>query len=109
MTYNPAVTFIEAPNFSRLIHDYLDDAEYASLQWSLALHPESGDVIPGSGGVRKVRWKSKGGGKRGGVRVIYYWRNHAGEIWLLTIYAKNEAANIPAGILRQLRQEIEET
>ncbi len=49
-----------------------------------------GVVIPGSGGVRKLRWCAEGRGKRGGVRVIYYWRTRQGEIWLLTIYAKNE-------------------
>ena len=50
------------------------------MQWSLALHPGAGDLIPGSGGVRKLRWKADGKGKRGGVRVIYYWRTRAGEI-----------------------------
>ncbi len=79
------------------------------MQWSLALHPDTGDLIPGSGGVRKLRWKADGKGKRGGVRVIDYWRNRAGEIWLLTIYAKNETENIAAGVLRQLKQEIDET
>ncbi|MEO5363696.1 MAG: type II toxin-antitoxin system RelE/ParE family toxin [Magnetococcus sp. DMHC-8] len=108
MPYSREVTFIEAPAFSRLVHDHLDDGEYAAMQWSLALHPEAGDLIPGSGGVRKLRWKADGKGKRGGVRVIYYWRNQAGEIWLLTIYAKNETDNIAAGILRQLKQEIDE-
>ncbi len=61
-----------------------------------------GDLIPGGGGVRKLRWKADGKGKRGGVRVIYYWRNRAGEIWLLTIYAKNETGNMAAGVLRRL-------
>ena len=107
MPYSRNVTFIEAPAFSRLVHDYLDDAEYAAMQWSLALHPGTGDVIPGSGGIRKLRWKAEGRGKRGGVRVIYYWRNQAGEIWLLTIYAKNETENIADEVLRQLKQEID--
>ncbi|MBF0185150.1 MAG: transcriptional regulator [Magnetococcales bacterium] len=107
MTYSTEITFIEAPAFSRLIHDYLDDAEYAAMQWSLALHPETGVVIPGSGGVRKLRWCVAGRGKRGGVRVIYYWRTRQGEIWLLTIYAKNETENMTAAVLRQLKEEID--
>lgn len=109
MPYTMNITFIEAPGFSKLIHEYLNDAEYAALQWSLALHPGAGDVIPGSGGIRKMRWSADGRGKRGGVRVIYYWQNQVGEIWLLTIYAKNETENISANVLRQLKQEIDET
>ncbi len=98
--------FIEAPIFTRLVHNYLDDDEYAALQWALALRPEAGAVIPGSGGIRKLRWTAKGRGKRGGLRVIYYWRNREGEIVLLTLYAKNEAENIPLSVLRELRKEI---
>ena len=99
--------FIEAPLFTRRVHDYLTDDEYAALQWALALRPEAGAVIPGSGGIRKLRWAGKGHGKRGGLRVIYYWRDSKGEIWLLTLYAKNEAENIPLHVLRELRKEIE--
>ena len=99
--------FIEAPLFTRRVHEYLTDDEYAALQWALALRPEAGAVIPGSGGMRKLRWAGKGHGKRGGLRVIYYWRDRKGEIWLLTLYAKNEAENIPLHVLRELRKEIE--
>ena len=55
----------------------------------------------------QLRWAGKGHGKRGGLRVIYYWRDRKGEIWLLTLYAKNEAENIPLHVLRELRKEIE--
>ena len=99
--------FIEAPLFTRRVHEYLTDDEYAALQWALALRPEAGAIIPGSGGIRKLRWAGKGRGKRGGLRVIYYWRDRKGEIWLLTLYAKNEAENIPLHLLRELRKEIE--
>jgi mRNA-degrading endonuclease RelE of RelBE toxin-antitoxin system len=105
--YTVGAEFIEAPLFSRLIYEYLGEEEYAALQWALVLRPEAGTVIPGSGGVRKLRWGGSGRGKRGGLRVIYYWRSRAGQIWLLTVYAKNEAATIPAAVLRELRREIE--
>lgn len=99
--------FIEAPLFSRLLAEYLSDDEYAALQWALTQRPDAGAIIPGSGGIRKLHWAGSGRGKRGGIRVIYYWKNRAGEIWLLTLYAKNEAADIPLNVLRQLQQEIE--
>ncbi len=73
----------------------------------IAANPEVGDVVPGSGGVRKVRWRLVGRGKRGGVRVIYLNRLAAGEIWLLLLYAKSEAESIPANVLRQIKEEIE--
>lgn len=98
--------YIESPLFSKLINSYLEDEEYAAFQWDLALHPEKGDVIPGSGGLRKVRWAGKGRGKRGGVRVIYYYKNREGQIWLLTIYAKNEDENIPVSILKKIKEEL---
>ena len=69
--------------------------------------PDAGTVVPGSGGVRKVRWGLRGRGKRGGIRVIYYWKNADDEIWLLTLYAKNETENIPAHLLRQIAKEID--
>ena len=105
MTYR--IEFIETQLFTRLVYDPLDDAEYADVQLSLILDSGIGSVVPGSGGVRKLRWKTKGRGKRGGVRVIYYWRNHAGEIWLLTIYAKSQKENISSTVLKRWRQEIE--
>ncbi len=101
--------FIESHIFSRLVADYLSEEEYAALQWELALHPETGDLIKGSGGLRKVRWASraKGKGKRGGVRIIYYYKDKREQIWLLTIYAKNEVEDIPKEVLLRLKKEIE--
>ena len=99
-------SFIETKLFSRLIGEYLSDEEYASLQRTLIVNPESGAIIPGSGGVRKLRWALPGRGKRGGVRVIYYAKTREGVIWMLTIYAKNVAENIPAHVLRKIKEGI---
>ncbi|MFV1980764.1 MAG: type II toxin-antitoxin system RelE/ParE family toxin [Rhodothermia bacterium] len=101
-------TFVETLLFTRLVGKYLLDEEYASLQSALVENPEEGKVISGSGGVRKLRWASRGRGKRGGVRVIYLSRVGREEIWMLTIYRKNVADNIPAHILRKIRKEIED-
>jgi hypothetical protein len=100
-------TFVETPLFTRLVGEYLSDDEYRGLQEALAENPEAGTVIPGSGGVRKIRWGAEGRGKRGGVRVIYFQRVQVALIWMLTIYAKNEAETISARVLRRIRQEIE--
>lgn len=99
--------FIEATAFTKHVYEYLSDDEYAGLQSFLLQYPEAGKVVPGSGGVRKVRWAMSGKGKRGGVRVIYYFKRQDDEIWLLTIYSKNEVENIPAHVLRQIAKEIE--
>ena len=109
MTYIGLVyTFIETPLFTRLVHDYLDEDEYRRLQTAIADDPEAGAIVRGSGGVRKLRWAGSGRGKRGGLRVIYYWATGRGEIWMLTLYPKNVKENIPAHVLRQIRQEIED-
>ncbi|MGA2262257.1 MAG: transcriptional regulator [Acidobacteriota bacterium] len=100
-------SFIETKLFSQLVADYLSDEEYSKLQQILIEKPEAGDLIPGSGGVRKLRWKGSGRGKRGGVRVIYYARSRQGQIWMLTLYAKNVSENIPAHILRKIKEEID--
>ncbi len=86
----------------------MTDDEYSTLQRALMTDPESGPVIPSSGGVRKLRWAAPGRGKRGGYRVIYYVRRAHRVIWMLTMYPKNVADNIPAHILRQIRKEVED-
>lgn len=100
-------TFIETKLFTRLVQEYVSDDEYVELQGALIQQPEAGDIIPGSGGVRKLRWKGSGRGKRGGLRVIYYLRSREGQIWMLTLYAKNVADDIPVKVLKKIREEID--
>jgi hypothetical protein len=77
-------TFVEMPPFMRYREDYLDDPVYRQLQFELMKNPEAGDVIAGTGGLRKLRFadRTRGKGKRGGLRVIYYWRVAADQFWL---------------------------
>ena len=98
--------FIETSIFTKLIYTYLTDDEYVGLQGFMLKYPEAGKIVPGSGGVRKLRWAIAGRGKRGGVRVIYYFKKQENEIWMLTIYGKSEVENIPAHILRQIAEEV---
>ena len=102
------LTVVESPLFQGLWPDYWSEDERGDFASWLANSPDAGDVVPGSGGVRKVRWSRKGAGKRGGVRVVYFNRLANGEIWLLLIYAKSALDNVPANVLKQLKQEIED-
>ena len=97
--------FIESAAFDRLRPDYLDDDDYDALQQYMMQNPEAGAVVPGSGGVRKLRWRIGGAGKRGGLRVIYYVRYQPSEFWMLTLYAKAKQENVPAHILTRLKEE----
>jgi hypothetical protein len=101
------ISFIETKLFTRLVQDYLSDDEYAALQQALLADPGAGAVIPGSGGVRKLRWGVAGRGKRGGIRVIYFLRTRHGQIWMLTLYAKNVAESISASVLKKIKDEID--
>jgi hypothetical protein len=102
------LTVIETPSFSRLAADYWTEEERGEFAAWIAQRPDAGDVIPGSGGCRKVRWTRPGMGKRGGVRVIYFNRMSHGEIWLLLIYAKSARDNIPGHVLKQIKEVIED-
>ena len=101
--------FVEAPAFMRFREEYLDDDGFAELQRYLANNPEAGDMVPGAGGIRKLRWKDTGRGKgrRGGLRVIYYCFLSEQEIWLLTLYGKNEAADLTKDEKDRLRRALE--
>ena len=101
------ISFVETKLFTRLVQEYLSDDEYSELQQVLIANPEAGAVVPGSGGIRKLRWGVAGRGKRGGIRVIYFLRTRQGQIWMLTLYPKNVAENIPAHVLKQIKGEID--
>lgn len=99
--------FIEASAFTKLLPSYLNDDEYLGLQTYLMRKPEAGDLVRGSGGVRKIRWAPDGVGKSGGVRVIYYWKRPDNEIWMLTIYSKSERSTVPGHVLKQIAEAID--
>ena len=80
----------ETSVFTRQVNDLLDHESYRLLQLRLAADPEAGQLIPGTGGLRKIRWQGSGRGKRGGVRVIYYWATGDAVLLLLLMYGKNE-------------------
>jgi hypothetical protein len=101
--------FVEAPAFSRYREDYLDDEGFRKLQQALAGNPEEGDLVPGAGGIRKLRWKDsrRGKGKRGGLRIVYYCFLSDEEIWLLTLYGKDEASDLKKDEKAQLKRALE--
>jgi mRNA-degrading endonuclease RelE of RelBE toxin-antitoxin system len=96
--------FIETPIFSRQLYGLLPDDDYRAFQLALVLRPEQGAVIPGSGGLRKVRWLGHGRGKRGGLRIIYYWDAAVCVIYLLFLYSKNRQEDLTPAQLKLLRR-----
>jgi hypothetical protein len=107
LTYYREMIFQETPVFTKLIQDLMDDDLYRQLQNFLLEQPDAGDVIEGTGGLRKVRWKLPGKGKRGGVRVIYFWRVAEAQILMLLAYAKSEADDLSPAQKKQLRLIVE--
>ena len=100
--------FLETPIFTKLIQKLISDEEYHLLQLQLSVRPESGDIIKGSGGIRKIRWSGSGRGKRGGIRVIYYYFNENEQIYMLFAYPKSKKDDLTADQLKQLKQLVEE-
>jgi hypothetical protein len=98
------LTVIETPVFLRYAAKVWEEAEREDFITWLAEHPDAGEVIAATGGLRKVRWSRPGMGKRGGLRVIYMWRNAQGELVLLTVYAKAEHDTLSNAFLRSLAQ-----
>ncbi len=99
--------FVETSVFTRQVQELLSDEAYRLLQLLLVDRPDSGPVISGSGGLRKVRWILQGRGKRGGVRVIYYWARESERILMLLMYAKNERDALSPTQLKGLRRVVE--
>lgn len=104
MTYNIIMVIIETSIFTKKITSLLNDEEYRSLQNLLLETPSIGDIIQGSGGIRKIRWGISGRGKRGGARIIYYWENNQQQIFMLYAYAKNEQDDLTKEQLSILKQ-----
>lgn len=101
--------FVEAPAFNRYRDDYLDDEGFRKLQASLAANPEAGDIVPDAGGVRKLRWRDsrRGKGRRSGLRIVYYCFLSDEEIWLLTLYDKDEMSDMTKNEKQQLKHMLE--
>ncbi len=100
--------FVETPIFTAEIRTLLPDEEYRGLQIALLLRPEQGPVIPGSGGLRKVRWAGPGRGKRGGLRVIYHWHPTEETFYMLFAYFKNAQEDLTPTQLKALRKLVKE-
>jgi hypothetical protein len=99
--------FVETPIFTKII-TRLDEEAYRRLQIALILRPEQGPIIGGTGGLRKVRWAKPGSGKRGGLRVIYYWAPNERAFYMLYAYAKNEQGDLTPAQARRLGQLVRE-
>ena len=101
------MVIIETPIFTRRVQELIPEEEYRLLQIHLVNKPDAGKTVPGSGGLRKLRWSAGGHGKRGGIRVIYYWLLPRDAILLLYAYPKSEQDDLTAEQLRQIRKVVE--
>ena len=100
--------FVETPIFTREVTELLSDEEYRGLQLALLFRPEQGPLIPKGGGLRKIRWRKSGSGKRGGLRMIYFWDKDSDTIYMLFVYQKNEQEDLTPNQLRVLRKLVRE-
>lgn len=100
--------FIETPIFTKQIKGLLPDSEYRKLQEALLMRPEAGDLIRGSGGLRKIRWRAPGTGKRGGLRVIYYWDVPDDTFFMLVAYKKAKQEDLTQEQIKMLRRLVED-
>lgn len=106
---NMNALFIELPAFQKHRNDYLDDDLFRSFQLELLKNPEAGDLVEGTGGLRKVRFSDqrRGKGKRSGLRVIYYWWSGFDQFWLFTVYGKNEQDDLSPSEKKLFRQTLD--
>lgn len=102
------LTVVETRLFERQWPLYWSEEERGEFASFIAVNPEAGDVVPHSGGIRKVRWGRSGRGKSGGVRVIYYTRSKEGMVVLLTLYSKTKTANLTGPQLKEIRRVLED-
>ena len=100
--------FIETPVFTNALHRHLEDDAYRALQMALVRRPEQGAIIRGGAGVRKMRWGSRGRGKRGGLRVIYYWAADEESFYMLYVYSKNQQGDLDAAQIKALARLVRE-
>ena len=100
--------FIETPVFTKELKNLLKDEEYRALQLALLFRPEQGALIPGSGGLRKLRWSQKGKGKRGGCRVIYYWDEKQETFYMLLVYMKSKQEDLTPTQMKVLTKIVKE-
>ncbi len=107
MAYTCVVLVVETRAFTTRIGAILSDDEYREMQLYLVAFPEAGNVIPGTGGLRKFRWAAKGRGKRGGARIIYFWQRTSETLLLLFAYPKNERGDLSTAQKRALRALVE--
>ena len=98
----------ETSIFTKIIQDLLPDDSYQQLQTELVSNPKSGDLIQGSGGIRKLRWSMPGMGKSGGIRVIYYWITSNDQIYMLYAYQKSKQVNLTSDQIKLLKNIVEE-
>lgn len=100
--------FFETSTFTATLGNYLTDDEYRQLQQDLLTNPEYGDLMPRTGGFRKLRWTDsrRNKGKRGGLRVIYYWLSNDGQFWMFAIYDKDELENLTTEQEKLLKEAI---
>jgi hypothetical protein len=103
-----AMVIIETSVFTRQVRALLSDEEYRELQTELVNRPAAGSIIVGSGGLRKLRWATRGKGKRGGSRVIYYWAVTQEQLLMLLIYSKSEREDLTRDQLKTLKKIVEE-
>lgn len=108
LTYSWAMLFIETPIFTKQVKELLPDEEYRKLQEALLMRPEAGNLIPGGGGLRKIRWRIRSKGKRGGLRIIYYWDIPEDTLFMLTAYKKSTKEDLTQDQLKILRKLVEE-